>query len=249
MNVSFNPQAGNSQATAHRPTSAPAALQTQTSTQTAPAGNGGVEIQLSAAAQQLLSAQQGGKAQAGTPAGLAAAFLASAASASEAAGETAGESGGTHQPFGQTVRDFTPGHLKQAAAAAVAATAESTETTEVAGDETATDPTAVQDGTGGAEDAPAGDAGDVAAAPAEETTGNTGTETDVAASTPDIGALLGNDETATEGPAVEETVVDASPAEETVPETTVPETTVTEGDLVDELLNALLDDGSNETVA
>jgi len=245
MNVSFNPQAGNSRAAAHRPTSAPAALQTQTSTQTAPAGNGGVEIQLSAAAQQLLSAQQGGEAQAGTPAGLAAAFLASAASASEAAGE----SGGAHQPFGQTVRDFTPGHLKQAAAAAVAATAESTETTEVAGDETATDPTAVQDGTGGAEDAPAGDAGDVAAAPAEETTDNTGTEIDVAVSTPDIGALLGNDETATEEPAVEETAVDESPAEETVPETTVPETTVTEGDLVDELLNALLDDGSNETVS
>ena len=51
--------------------------------------------------------------------------------------EAADETGGARQPFGQVVRGFTPGHLKQAAAAAHAQT-------EYAGDPAASDPTAVQ---------------------------------------------------------------------------------------------------------
>jgi len=188
MNVSFHPQAA-----AHRPASAPAPRDTNSqAAQSAPAA--GDEIQLSAAAQQLLSAQHAGKAQAGTPAALAAAYLATEASAASATDAT-GQTDGTHQPFGQTVRNFTPGHLKQAAAAAALAA-------------DSTDPTAVQDGTGQTQDAPAGDGGDVANVPADESADGTASE-------PDIGALLNDSESPAEDAAVDESDAAAATAQDT----------------------------------
>lgn len=222
MNVSFHPQAA-----AHRPSAAPAPQPSQTSTETAPSGEAGDTVELSAAAQQLLSAQKAGKAQPHTPAGQAAAALAGAAASDE--------TDGAPQPFGQIVRGFTPGHLKHAAAAA-----EPTgEATEVAGDETATDPTAVQDDSGVVEDIVEDDGSDVAAAPDDETAD----EGEVASSEPDIGELLEDDET----PA-EQTAADATSEPESAPEET-PVAGDPAGDLLDELLDGESDEGGDETVA
>jgi len=150
MNVSFQPQAA-----AHRPGTAPAprqALAPRTS-----ARDAGDTIQLSDAAQRLLSGRPAGTAQSGTPAAQAAAALADAA----ASGEAADETGGARQPFGQVGRGVTPGHLMQPAAAAHAQT-------EYAGDPAASDPTAVQDDSGVVEEIVGDDGSDVAAAPAED---------------------------------------------------------------------------------
>lgn len=103
MNINVNPNAA-----AHRPDQGSKAQGPSTATAPAEATDEGVEVAMSASAQGALAA---GNAANGTP----------AAKAHQAIMDEPDIYGG--MPFGQVVKQFTPGHLKQAAAAEAAAAA------------------------------------------------------------------------------------------------------------------------------